>query len=176
MTKYFNLSKIKSYVSTQYQKRPTVVLAVAAAIVLFVFGLIAMVVIGSFGSANTTASLPYPTILSTSVGSNSRLTIDQTPTPVVTTTPTPIPNIWEVAEIFEIENINGYNGLVISLRNIYTGETKRAQCQQAHWDRPELGHQYRLVNTFTGHGVEYWLFIPIEGVEDSAFQRFAPIP
>jgi hypothetical protein len=53
------LDPLKNWISTQYQKRPTVVLAVAAAIVLFVFGLIAMVVIGSFGSANTTA-LPYP--------------------------------------------------------------------------------------------------------------------
>lgn len=85
---------------------------------------------------------------------------------------TPIPSDqWRVKEVLGKQNINGYNALVIVFENVSSLETKMGQCQQPVWPVPEVGHLYRLVNTYT----TYWLFIPIEGV-DSTFQRFAPLP
>ena len=146
-------------------------LAVGVGAVLLIIFLIAMAIINGFAPSTPTQRLSLPTS-----GAN---TPQATPTIFVTLVPTSTPtpsNIWAVSEIIGKENINGYNGLVISLRNISTGEIKRAQCQQPRWKVPELGHQYRLINTFSSQGVEYWLYIPIEGVEDTTFQRFAPIP
>lgn len=96
--------------------------------------------------------------------------------PVGLSTPTIIPvstpsNLWSVKNILGKQTINGFTSLIIEFENTTSKELRKGQCQQPRWDAPEIGHIYTLNNTFS----DYWLFIPIEGIE-SELQRFALIP
>ena len=97
-----------------------------------------------------------------------------TPT-VRLSTPTVVPvsapsNLWTVKNILGKQTINGFTSLIIEFENTTSKELKKGQCQQPGWEAPEIGHIYTLNNTFS----DYWLFIPIEGIE-SELQRFALI-
>jgi hypothetical protein len=63
--------------------------------------------------------------------------------------------------------IGGYVYAIVTFENLGNHERKRGQCQQPLWDLPEIGHVYTLNNTYEN----FWLFIPIEGVEDQKYQR-----
>ena len=94
-------------------------------------------------------------------------TVLSTPTLVLVSTPS---NLWTVKNILGKQTINGFTSLIIEFENTTSKELKKGQCQQPGWEAPEIGHIYTLNNTFS----DYWLFIPIEGIE-SELQRFALI-
>lgn len=94
-----------------------------------------------------------------------------TPALVQTPMPTTISSAeWKVSKILEPVKIGQFTYAIVEFKNIGNGETKTGQCQQPGWPMPEIGHIYRLTNTYR----DYWLFIPIEGIE-SEYQRFAPL-
>lgn len=95
-------------------------------------------------------------------------------TPLFTSTVVPVStpsNQWVVVSIDAPVRIGHFDYLTITLKNLGDGSLKRGQCQQPKWESPEPGHIYVLTNTYA----DYWLFIPIEGIE-SELQRFVPIP
>lgn len=94
--------------------------------------------------------------------------------PVTATAPI-TSNQWRVIENSETIKIKGFVYAVVTFQNVSTMETRKGQCQQPKWSLPEKGHLYTLVNTFNAPNADYWLFIPIEGVSDTTYQRFAPI-
>lgn len=90
-----------------------------------------------------------------------------------TRTPVPTPSReWRVVENSDQVKIGKYYYAIVTFENLTTGEKKKGQCQQPAWRKPEIGHLYILANTYA----DYWLFIPVEGVEDQTLQRFAPFP
>lgn len=95
-----------------------------------------------------------------------------TPIPVSTAAAS---NQWRVIDNSETVKMNGYVYAVVTFQNVTTMEIQKGQCQQPKWKIPEKDHLYLLVNTFHGPTVDYWLFVPIEGVDDNTYQRFSPI-